>query len=140
MRAQVPSGVREMTAIPGFGPKKAMAVYQELGIESVPALVAAAEAGGLRALKGFSAKTESNVLQGAKRMSTSGGRVLVSVALELAEDLVERLRGIEGVRRVAYAGRCVGWRKRSATSICWSRPPTTSRSWRRSPASASSTE
>ena len=104
LRAQVPAGVREMTAIPGFGPKKAMVVYQELAIDSVPALVAAAEAGELRSLKGFSAKTEQNVLQGAKRMSSSGGRVLVSAALEVAEDLLERLQTIDGVRRVAYAG------------------------------------
>ena len=104
LRAQVPAGVREMTAIPGFGPKKAMVVYQELAIDSVPALVAAAEAGELRSLKGFSAKTEQNVLQGAKRMSSSGGRVLVSAALEIAEDLLERLQTIDGVRRVAYAG------------------------------------
>ncbi len=100
----MPAGVREMTAIPGFGPKKAMVVYQELAIDSVPALVAAAEAGELRSLKGFSAKTEQNVLQGAKRMSSSGGRVLVSAALEIAEDLLERLQTIDGVRRVAYAG------------------------------------
>ena len=31
LRAQVPDGVRAMTAIPGFGPKKAMAAYRELG-------------------------------------------------------------------------------------------------------------
>ena len=104
LRAQVPAGVREMTAIPGFGPKKAMVVYQELAIDTVPALVAAAEAGELRSLKGFSAKTEQNVLQGAKRMSSSGGRVLVSAALEIAEELLGRLQTIDGVRRAAYAG------------------------------------
>ena len=82
LRDEVPSGVREMTALPGFGPKKAMAVYQDLGIDSVPALVEAAEAGSLRSLKGFSARTEQNILSGAKRMETSGGRVLVSEALE----------------------------------------------------------
>ena len=64
LRAQVPAGVREMTAIPGFGPKKAMVVYQELAIDSVAELVAAAEAGELRSLKGFSAKTEQNMLAG----------------------------------------------------------------------------
>ncbi len=104
LRDQVPAGVRAMTAIPGFGPKKAMAVHQELGIDSVEALVVAAEAGGLRSLKGFSARTEQNVLEGAKRMSSSGGRVLVSEALEVAEGLLERLRAVGGVRRSSYAG------------------------------------
>jgi len=43
LRAQVPDGVRAMTAIPGFGPKKAMAVHVQLGIDTVEALAAAAE-------------------------------------------------------------------------------------------------
>ncbi len=104
LRAQVPAGVRAMTAIPGFGPKKAMIVYQELGIGSVDELVAAADAGKLASLKGFSAKTEENVRKGAERLRTSGGRVLVSEALELAEGLLARLRDVPGVRRAEFAG------------------------------------
>ena len=104
LRSQVPSGVRAMTAIPGFGPKKAMAVYQELSIGSVDELVAAAERGELAALKGFSRTTERNVLSGVQRLRSSGGRVLVSDALDVAEDLLSRLRQVSGVRRAAYAG------------------------------------
>jgi DNA polymerase (family X) len=104
LREQVPAGVREMTAIPGFGPKKAMVVYEELGIGSVEELLAAADAGQLAQLKGFSAKTEENVRRGAERMRSAGGRVLVSDALEIAEGLLVRLREVPGVRRAAYAG------------------------------------
>ncbi|MDX6596041.1 MAG: polymerase, partial [Solirubrobacterales bacterium] len=104
LRSKIPAGVREMTAIPGFGPKKAMQVYQELGIDNVEDLVAAAQAGSLKELKGFSKKTEENILAGIRRVQESGGRVLVSVALELAELLLERLGSIDGVRRAAYAG------------------------------------
>ena len=104
LRASVPAGVREMTAIPGFGPKKAMAVYEELGIGSVDQLLAAADAGQLASLKGFSAKTEESVRRGAERLRTSGGRVLVSEALELADGLLERLEVVPGVRRAAFAG------------------------------------
>lgn len=104
LRAQIPAGVRQMTALPGFGPKKAMAVYQELGVGTVQELLAAAEAGQLRGLKGFSRKTEENVLKGAERARRSQGRVLVSDALDVAEVLLERLRALPGVRRAAYAG------------------------------------
>jgi DNA polymerase (family X) len=104
LREQVPAGVREMTAIPGFGPKKALVVYEELGIGSVEELLAAADAGQLAQLKGFSAKTEENVRRGAERMRSAGGRVLVSDALEIAEGLLVRLREVPGVRRAAYAG------------------------------------
>lgn len=104
LRDRVPAGVREMTAIPGFGPKKAMAVHEELGIRSVDELVAAAERGELAALKGFSRTTERTVLSGVQRFRSSSGRVLVSEALEVAEDLLSRLRDVSGVRRAAYAG------------------------------------
>ena len=104
LRAQVPEGVRAMTAIPGFGPKKAMAAYRELGIDSVDGLVAAAEDGRLAAMKGFSRTTERNVVEAVRRLRASEGRVQVNEALEVAEDLLDRLRAIPGVRRAAYAG------------------------------------
>jgi DNA polymerase (family 10) len=104
LRGKIPPGVREMTALPGFGPKKAMFVYQELGIASVEDLVTAATEGSLRGLKGFSKKTEENILAGVVRVRESGGRAQIDVALELAELLLERLRTIAHVRRAEVAG------------------------------------
>ncbi|HVF07207.1 MAG TPA: helix-hairpin-helix domain-containing protein, partial [Actinomycetota bacterium] len=104
LRAQVPAGVREMTAIAGFGPKKAMAVHQELGIGTIDELLGAAERGELAGLKGFSRTTERNVIDGVRRLRSHTGRVQVNVALELAQELLDHLRAAPGVRRVAYAG------------------------------------
>jgi DNA polymerase (family 10) len=104
LRSQIPPGVRAMTSIPGFGPKKAMQVYQELGIDSLDGLVSAAQAERLAGLKGFSKKTEENILRGVQRLEASEGRVLISTALDLAEDLLGRLRAVPGVRRATYAG------------------------------------
>jgi DNA polymerase (family X) len=104
LRSQIPSGVRAMTSVPGFGPKKAMQVYRELGIDSLEGLVDAAQEGRLAGLKGFSKRTQDNILQGVERLESSGGRVLISTALDLAEDLLERLRILPGVRRAAHAG------------------------------------
>ena len=104
LRAKVPEGVRAMTAIPGFGPKKAMAVHSELGIDSVDGLVAAAERGELSGLKGFSRATERAVVEGVRRLRSSGGRVRIDQALEVAEDLLARLREVPGVTKATYAG------------------------------------
>jgi DNA polymerase (family 10) len=104
LRGQIPHGVRDMTRIPGFGPKKAMQVYQELGIATADALIEAAREGQLAGMKGFSKRTEDNILRGAERLESSGGRVLVSVALDLAEHLLERLGAMKEVREAAYAG------------------------------------
>jgi DNA polymerase (family 10) len=104
LRTRVPSGVRAMTAIPGFGPKKAMLVHRELGIDGLDELVLAAQDGRLAGLKGFSKKTEANILANAARVRSSERRVLLSEALDVAEQLLERLREVDGVRGAEFAG------------------------------------
>jgi len=104
LRAQIPPGVRELMSIPGLGPKKAMVLYQELGIASVPELVAAIEDERVAGLKGFGGKTQENILRGLQQLSDSGGRVLVNVALDVAESLLAELGAMKQVRRSAFAG------------------------------------
>ena len=104
LRAEVPSGVREMIAIPGLGPKKALILYRDLGIADVEGLRAAVDAGQLAELKGFGARTEENIRRGIERMTQASGRVLASVAMDLAEFLRERLGERTDVRRIEYAG------------------------------------
>lgn len=104
LRVQVPPGVRELMSIPGLGPKKAMVLYRELGVASVPDLVAAIDDERVAALKGFGGKTQENILRGLQQLSDSGGRVLMNVALDVAEALLGELSGLKQVRRAAYAG------------------------------------
>ncbi|GLW65040.1 DNA polymerase/3'-5' exonuclease PolX [Actinomadura rubrobrunea] len=104
LRAQIPAGVRALTSIPTLGPKKAMALYEALGVSSVPELAEAIRQGRLRDLKGFGAKTEENILRGIELMRQAGERVLIDVAAELAEEVVGRLAQVTGCTRCAYAG------------------------------------
>lgn len=104
LRAKIPDGVRRLTAVPTLGPKKAMAVYEELGVSSVDELAAAIRDERLRDLKGFGPKTEENILHGIELLRSSGGRVQIDVATELAEDIVGALSAVTGCRRCAYAG------------------------------------
>ncbi|MGZ5291158.1 MAG: DNA polymerase/3'-5' exonuclease PolX [Actinomycetota bacterium] len=104
LRGQIPAGVREMIAVPGLGPKKAMILYRDLGIAGIDALQAAVEAGQLAELKGFGAKTEENVRRGIERLQQQGGRALSSVAMDLADYFLERLGRRADVERIEYAG------------------------------------
>ena len=104
LRARVPAGVLDMLRIPGLGPKKAMTLYTEVGVDSVDALLAALDAGALAGLKGFGAKTEENLRAGIARLRESGGRVLVNVALDLAERMLGEIERLPGVLRCTYAG------------------------------------
>ncbi|GAA0368948.1 DNA polymerase/3'-5' exonuclease PolX [Microbispora corallina] len=100
LRARVPDGVRRLTRIPSLGPKKALFLYQELGIDSPAALAAAIEGGRLAGLRGFGAKTEENLLKGIEQLERSGDRVHLGVAMDLAERVIASLPA----QRIAYAG------------------------------------
>lgn len=104
LRSRIPDGVRRLTAIPTLGPKKAMAVYEELGVSSVAELADAIRDERLRDLKGFGPKTEENILHGIELLRASGGRVHIDVAMELAEDIVRVLSEVPGCERCAHAG------------------------------------
>ncbi|MGW2867650.1 DNA polymerase/3'-5' exonuclease PolX [Kitasatospora xanthocidica] len=104
LRAEVPSGVREMTAVPGVGPKRALALYRDLGIASVDELAAAARAERLADLPGFGERSGERILHGIELMRQSGGRTLLDAATELAEQLVAALSAVPGCTRCAYAG------------------------------------
>ena len=104
LRAKIPAGVRRLTAIPTLGPKKALTVYEELGISSVEELAEAIHQERLRDLKGFGPKTEENILHGIELLQSSGGRVQLDVAMDLAEDIVGALSRVPGCERCAYAG------------------------------------
>lgn len=103
-RARIPAGVRQLIAIPTLGPKKAMALYKDLHISSVGELAEAIKAERLRELKGFGEKTEENILHGIALMQQAGERILLSTAMEPAEDIVTELSRITGCENCAYAG------------------------------------
>ncbi|THA27400.1 DNA polymerase/3'-5' exonuclease PolX [Streptomyces sp. RKND-216] len=104
VRARIPDGVRRLMAIPTLGPKKALTLYETLGISSVPALREAIEAERLRDLKGFGPKTEENILHGIDVVQASGGRVRLGQAAETAEAVVAALTAIAGCERCTWAG------------------------------------
>jgi DNA polymerase (family 10) len=103
-RARIPAGVRQLITIPTLGPRKAMALYEDLHISSVGELADAVKAEKLRDLKGFGEKTEENILRGIALTQQAGGRILLSTAMAAAEDVVVELSRIAGCEHCAYAG------------------------------------
>ena len=104
LRELIPAGVRDMMSIPGLGPKKAMALYQDLRIASVEELAHAIRAGELRGLRGFGQKTEENILHGIQLMNASANRVQLGVAMDLAQEITGELSALPSCRKCAYAG------------------------------------
>ncbi|MFI1202527.1 DNA polymerase/3'-5' exonuclease PolX (plasmid) [Streptomyces sp. BHT-5-2] len=104
-RATIPAGVRELITIPTLGPKKALVLYEDLGITSVDQLLDAVHEERLRDLKGFGEKTEENILHGISLLQKAGGgRILISAAMDVAEQITGELSRVTGCERCAYAG------------------------------------
>jgi DNA polymerase (family 10) len=106
LRARIPAGLADMTRLPGLGPKRARKLYDELGIDSLESLRAAAEAGKLRDVRGFGQRFEESVLAA---LAAGAGdaprpRVLLSKALDIGEGIVAALRAHPASDRVELAG------------------------------------
>ncbi|WP_436757338.1 DNA polymerase/3'-5' exonuclease PolX [Streptosporangium sp. V21-05] len=101
LREKVPQGVRRLTRVASLGPKKAVFLFQELGIDSPEALVKAIGEGRLDGVKGFGAKTVENLLKGVEHLAEHSARMHTGTAMDLAERVVASLPGAE---RIAYAG------------------------------------
>ncbi len=106
LRQKFPTGLIEMTRLPGLGPKRARRLYEELGLDSVESLRAAAEDQRIRTLKGFGAKAEEAILAAVQVMDggETGRRVVLDRALAIAEPLVQALRENPAADRVELAG------------------------------------
>jgi DNA polymerase (family X) len=106
LRAKFPAGLISVMHLPGFGPKRARRLYDELGVDSLDALRVAAEQGRIRGLRGFGAKVEENLVKvladGAD--GTPAPRILLSRALPVAEQIVGALRAHPAADRVEVAG------------------------------------
>ena len=104
LRASVPAGLVEMLQIPGLGPKKARALNDKLGIETIEQLEAACKAGKVATLDGFGEKTQSKILEGIQFKRTYASRHLLIDALTVAEPILESLRGHPDVIRCSTGG------------------------------------
>jgi DNA polymerase (family 10) len=107
LRAKFPVGLLSVMHLPGFGPKRARRLYDELGVDSLDALRAAAEQGKIRGLRGFGAKVEENLLRILADHDENGGlapRVLLSRAIPVADQIVGALRAHPDAERVEVAG------------------------------------
>ncbi|MBA2763903.1 MAG: DNA polymerase/3'-5' exonuclease PolX [Thermoleophilaceae bacterium] len=106
LKAKFPAGLVAITRIPGLGPKRVRRLHDELGISSLEELGEAAAAGRLRDLSGFGAKAEQNILESlvAFEAGAPRGRVILSRALAIANELRDELRAHPSAIRVEVAG------------------------------------
>jgi DNA polymerase (family 10) len=103
-RAEIPDGVRRLTKIPALGPRRALQLYRELTISTPEELRTAIAAGTLNDLKGFGPKSAEKLLRGLDLLERAGDRVLLNVAAETAQAVIDAVGSLPGCQKIARAG------------------------------------
>ena len=112
LKKKFPASLVEVTRVPGLGAKTARRLYDELGIEDLEGLRAAAEQGKIRELRGLGPTAEENVLAALESMPDAGedaDRRLLSDVLPVAREIAEALRENLAAGRVEIAGSARRW-------------------------------
>ena len=107
LRERIPEGVAAIAHLEGIGPKRAMALWGELGVRDLDELAAAVVDGRVAGLPGFGPATQARIAEQLLRRAERGDapeRTPLGVALPLAEDVAAALRAVVPGARVEIAG------------------------------------
>lgn len=104
LQKKTPPGLLDMLRVPGVGPKKVKALYDQLSIDSLEKLKSACEKNQVAELKGFGAKTQQKIIEGLAFLGEVGERVRIDQALPLGEALVAQMRECSAVQRIELCG------------------------------------
>ncbi len=100
----IPPGLIDLMTIPGLGPKTLALLHAKFHIRSIEDLRACLDKVATAKLKGFGAKKAENIKRGIELWVASRQRMLIGVALPLAENLLTELRKLELIERSEAAG------------------------------------
>ncbi|MCR9116671.1 MAG: DNA polymerase/3'-5' exonuclease PolX, partial [bacterium] len=109
---ETPRTVLSIMRVPGVGPRKAAAIFKELGVATLDALRAACEAGEIQKLKGFGIKTEKEILKNIGMAKKADERIFWQKADEIAAELQAYINECPEVVKSELAG---SYRRRKET-------------------------
>ena len=104
LRRQVPSGLIELMAVPGLGPKRVRTLFTQLKVRGRADLERIARSGALARVPGFGPKLTAQISGELKVARPKERRWLRSEAAQFAEPLAAYIRRIRGVGEVLIAG------------------------------------
>src|SRR5882762_7638189 len=112
LKKEFPPGVIELSGVSGLSISKIKTLHEVLGITSVADLKTAAEAGKIRDIKGFGAKTEQKLLEtiaAHRQRAKTVERLHIHHALRIAEQVANYLQTAHNTIDVTYAGSLRRW-------------------------------
>lgn len=99
-----PAGIQEMLAIRGFGAKKIMTIWKDLGVETVGELLHACNENRLVKLKGFGLKTQAQLQDQLEYFLESKGSAHYASVLPDAEELLVKLKEVFPYNQISIVG------------------------------------
>jgi DNA polymerase (family X) len=118
LKKDFPPGIIELSGVPGLSINKIRTLHESLGISSIAELKAAAEAGKIRNIKGFGAKTEEKLLEtiaSHRQRGRGQDRLHLHRALQAAEQVANYLRTARDVADISFAGSLRRWKETVGT-------------------------
>jgi len=104
LRKDMPGGLPDLLQVPGLGPRKAMQLHRELGVDSLESLRQACEKHEVQELDGMGETMEQKILRGIATVQKTAGRMLYREAAEHLHTLSEHLDGLRELDRWEVAG------------------------------------
>jgi len=104
LEKELPEGLFEMLRIPGLGPKKIKALWDELGITNLAALEYACHENRIAALPHFGERSQEKILEGIAFVKKAQGRYISSEIRAQAEALYDALKKDKNAIRISIAG------------------------------------
>ena len=118
LKQEFPAGIIELSRVPGLSISKIKTLHEALGITSVAELKAAAEAGKVRNIKGFGAKTEQKLLETIaehRQRAKTEERLHLHRALQTAEQVTDYLQTARDTIDITFAGSLRRWKETVGT-------------------------
>lgn len=113
LKETVPKGLVEWLNISGLGPKNIVKIHKNLDITEMHELKQACQSGAVADLPGLGKKSADKILKSIEFLEKFGERCRLDQAYEVAEPMLQFVRGIDGVKRCEIAGSL----RRSAETI-----------------------
>jgi DNA polymerase (family 10) len=104
LQQRIPKSVTEILKLPNLGPKRVRILYHDLKIKNLQQLLNAARKGRIRALEGFGEKIEKAILEAIEARAQKEKRFKLAEAKHYVDSLIEYLKKVPGVSKVAAAG------------------------------------
>jgi DNA polymerase (family 10) len=117
LKKEFPPGIIELSGVPGLSISKIKTLHEALGVTSIAELKAAAEAGKIKDIKGFGAKTEASLLKtiaSHRQRAKAEERLHLHRALQAAEQVINYLQTGHATE-IAIAGSLRRWKETIGT-------------------------